>query len=122
MQRPLSPHLQVYSPQLTSVLSIFHRITGVFLILFAVFCVALVYYISAGPSSFERFVAFSAHPIVKIMLIGLFCCLSYHFFNGLRYLVWSNGTGLNLKIYYWSGYLVLGLTFIVTLLFGVYCL
>ena len=54
LQRPLSPHLQIYRPQITSVLSIMHRITGILLSLGALLLVAWVAATAAGPDATEK--------------------------------------------------------------------
>ena len=68
--RPLSPHLQIYKPQITSVLSILHRMTGVGL---AVGALMLVYWLNAaayGPEAFERAQSFLAHWFGRLLLFG----------------------------------------------------
>ena len=57
-ERPISPHLQVYKPQITSVLSIFHRITGVALTFGLILLVAWIFTLSLGEEYFEYFVMF----------------------------------------------------------------
>ena len=104
--RPLSPHLQVYKPQLTSVLSILHRMTGVGL---AVGALMLVYWLNAaayGPEAFERTQAFLAHWFGKLLLFGWTWALFYHLCNGIRHMFWDAGKGLELPQVYLTGWLV----------------
>lgn len=112
--RPLSPHLQVYNPQITSVLSILHRMMGVALSFGSVF---LIYWLSAaayGPDAFARAQAFFGSPIGQLILLGLTFSLFYHLANGIRHLFWDVGLGFNMSVLRASGVLVvlvsLGLT------------
>ena len=105
--RPLSPHLQVYRPQLTSVLSITHRLTGVAL---AVGTLLLVWWLVAaasGPEAYATVQGFLGSIIGRLMLFGWTLALFYHLSNGIRHLFWDAGYGLELKSAYASGWLVL---------------
>ena len=114
VERPLSPHLQIYRPQLTSVLSILHRVTGVALgvgaLLFAWWLLAAAH----GPGQFETVRAFMASWVGRLLLLGFTFSLFYHLCNGIRHLFWDAGRGFGLKAVYASGWLVvaasLGLT------------
>lgn len=119
-ERPLSPHLQVYRPQLTSVLSILHRITGVAL---AVGTLLLVWWLAAAASGAEAFGAaqgFIGSVIGRLLLFGWTFALFYHLANGIRHLFWDAGYGYELTAAYRSGWLVVaaaaGLTVIVWLI------
>lgn len=112
--RPLSPHLQVYDPQITSVLSILHRLTGVALSLGGVF---LVYWLSAGaygPEAFDRAQQFFGSWFGQLVLLGLTFSLFYHLSNGVRHLIWDVGLGFELPMLRATGIVVvivaLGLT------------
>ena len=114
--RPLSPHLQVYKPQLTSGLSILHRITGVAL---AVGTLLLVYWLAAlgyGPRSFATAQAFMGSWFGQLLLFGWSVALFYHLSNGIRHLVWDAGFGFEIPQIYRSGYAVLASTAILTVL------
>ncbi len=114
--RPLSPHLQVYRPQITSVLSITHRITGVAL---AVGALVLVYWINAaayGPDAFERAQAYMSHWFGRLLLFGWTLCLFFHLCNGVRHLFWDAGMGFELPQVRMSGWLVLIATVVLTIL------
>lgn len=104
--RPLSPHLQVYRPQLTSILSITHRGTGIFLALGALYLVCWLLAIASGPEAYASVSAFSASIIGRLLLLGWTFSLFYHLANGIRHLVWDAGVGLDLKTTYMSGWLV----------------
>ena len=112
--RPLSPHLQVYRPQLTSVMSIMHRASGAVLatgsLLVALWLVAL----AAGTTVFNPVVDAIQHPLGQLVVLGYSLALVYHGLNGIRHLMWDLRIGLEIKQVYQSGYLVLGLTVLVT--------
>lgn len=113
--RPISPHLQVYKPQLTSVLSILHRITGVAL---AVGTILLVYWLIAaasGPVAFATAEALIGSWIGRILLFGWTFALYFHLSNGIRHLFWDAGFGFELKTVYASGWTVVVLAGVLTL-------
>ena len=105
-QRPLSPHLQIYSWQLTSVLSILHRITGIAL---SVGTLLLVYWIIAAAAGQETFAAaqeFMGSILGRLLLFGWTLAFFYHLANGIRHLVWDTGRGFELRTVYASGWVV----------------
>ena len=113
--RPISPHLQVYRPQLTSVLSILHRITGVAL---AIGTILLVYWLIAaasGPVAFASAEALIGSWIGRILLFGWTFALYFHLTNGIRHLFWDAGFGFELKTVYASGWTVVALAAVLTL-------
>ncbi len=104
--RPLSPHLQVYRPQLTSVLSILHRATGIGL---AAGTLLLVWWLIAsatGPTAFDLVQSFIGSLLGRLLLLAWSFALFYHLCNGIRHLVWDTGRGFELKTAYASGWLV----------------
>ena len=96
-ERPLSPHLQVYRPQVTSVMSAFHRITGVG----NSFGAALVgwWFIAAasGEGAFGFIDGLLTSWLGHVVLIGFAFSLCYHLCNGLRHLLWDAGYGFELE-------------------------
>ena len=113
--RPLSPHLQVYRPQLTSVLSIVHRLTGVAL---AVGTLLLVYWLAsaaAGPESFDNAQAVIGSFFGRLCLFGWTYALFYHLCNGIRHLYWDAGFGFELPEVYKTGWAVVGASGLLTL-------
>ena len=104
--RPLSPHLQVYRPQITSVLSILHRITGVALGLGAVWVVAWLYLAAKGGPSFDTLRAFNSSWLGVLLLLGFAFALYYHLCNGIRHLAWDAGYGFDLKTTTLTGWVV----------------
>lgn len=113
-ERPLSPHLQVYRPQLTSVLSIFHRMTGVVLGGGTLFLTGWLVAAAGGPEWYACAEAFFGSWLGYAVLFGFSVCLMYHLCNGIRHLFWDAGIGFELKEAYSSGYAVLGATVILT--------
>ena len=103
--KPLSPHLTIYKPQITSLMSISHRFSGTFqslgnLIIFLYFCVILVsenYYNYAN--------LFFNSLLGKIFLFLYIFSICYHLFNGIRHLIWDIGLGFEIKNVYYSGYI-----------------
>lgn len=106
MQRPLSPHLQIYKPQLTSVMSILHRITGVGIVKIMLYVVFFLYALMAGEECYNTFCNFLNHPIISVGIILALACVYYHILNGVRYLFWGFGIGLELKQVYRSGWII----------------
>ena len=108
--RPISPHLQIYKPQITSILSISHRFTGIilylstFLISFWLFCIAFNNNLKIILDSFF----FS--NLGKIILFFITFSFIYHFLNGIRHLVWDFGYGFNIKNVYLTGFIIIILT------------
>lgn len=112
--RPLSPHLQIYRPQLTSVLSILHRITGIVLSLGAFVLAWWLLAVAQGGDAYARAAGFLASPFGKLVLVGFSLALVYHLLNGIRHLLWDAGWGFKLPQVYRSGYVVVGLTVVFT--------
>jgi succinate dehydrogenase / fumarate reductase cytochrome b subunit len=115
-KRPLSPHLQVYRPQLTSILSITHRMSGVAL---SVGTLLLVYWLAAaatGPEAFESAQSFVGSFLGRLLLFGWTIGLFFHLCNGIRHLVWDIGRGFELDDVYRSGWTVVVATALLSLL------
>ena len=114
--RPLSPHLSIHKKVLTSIFSITHRITGIWLSVGSILISIWFLLLSLGPNYFSYFEMVSKNILFKLILfiwtIGIF----YHLFNGCRKLYWSFGIGMDLITVYRSGYIVLVLTLISTAL------
>ncbi len=112
--RPLSPHLQVYRPQLTSVMSISHRISGILLSLGMVVVVLWLLALASGPEAFERINTVLATPIGLIAMLVWTFSLFYHLLNGIRHLLWDAGWLLDLRGAYASGWIVLVASVVMT--------
>ena len=115
-ERPISPHLQVYKPQITSVLSIFHRITGVALTFGLILLVAWIFTLSLGEEYFEYFVMFIKSWFGLLILFGFTFALNYHLCNGIRHLFWDAGYGYEIETVQKSGLAVLVVSFVLTIL------
>ncbi len=104
---PLSPHLQIYKPQITSLLSISHRITGFALnfsltiLVIGLFCIAL------GETYFIYFIGILNTIPLKIILFITILGFTYHLLNGLRHILWDFGLFLENKSSTILGYLVI---------------
>ena len=114
--RPLSPHLGIYKKVLTAVFSIFHRITGFGLSIGSILIVIWIAILALGPNYFFIFKAISSFFIFKIILLIWTIGFFFHLFNGIRYIFWSFGLGMELKTVYNSSYLVILLTFLSTII------
>ena len=113
-QRPLSPHLQVYRPQLTSMMSITHRATGVALTSGTLLLAAWLFAVATGGDTYAVAALAVAHPLGQFVLFGYSVALIYHALNGVRHLSWDLGFGLTIPDVYRSGHIVLFLTFLLT--------
>lgn len=116
VHRPLSPHLQVYRPQLTSVLSILHRATGIALAVGALYLAVWVICAAASPRTYATFQGFNGSVVGRIVLGGWLFAAFYHLSNGIRHLFWDAGYGFELKDAYRSGWIVVGVSAVATLL------
>ena len=115
-KRPLSPHLQIYRPQLTSVLSITHRLTGFALSLVILLSPAILYFLTLSKDSHTLVMSVFQYSFVKLVLFLAIFGLSYHLCNGIRHLAWDAGYGLDLDSSYKSGYAVVAISLGITLL------
>lgn len=115
-ERPLSPHLQIYRPQLTSVLSILHRATGVAL---AVGTLLLTYWLvaaAAGPAAYKDAQAVIGSMLGQLLLFLWSWSLFYHLCNGIRHLFWDAGYGFDLQAVYRSGRYIIWVPLALTVL------
>lgn len=114
-ERPLSPHLQIYKMhQLTTLLSLLHRSTGIVL---AVGTILLVYWltaIAAGPEAYAQLQECFGHWFMQLLLFGWTFCLFYHLCNGIRHLFWDIGKGFEISTLYKSGTVVVIVAAILT--------
>ncbi len=113
--RPLSPHLQIYKPQLTSVLSITHRLCGIVLSVGSLFLVWWLVAAASGDAAFATAQAFWGSWFGILLLVGWTFALFFHLSNGIRHLVWDAGYGFALREAYLSGWIVLGASAALTL-------
>ncbi len=114
--RPLSPNIQIYRPQLTSVLSIANRISGVALAAYAVGLVIWLIAAATGPDADATVDAFIRSWIGQVVLFGCTFSLFLHLCGGIRHLAWDAGYGFSLRAIYVSGWTVVGASVALTLL------
>ena len=114
VHRPLSPHLQIYRPQLTSMLSILHRATGIALSVGALYLAIWVIYAAGKADTYAGFQSFNASILGRVLLGGWLFSVYYHLCNGIRHLFWDAGYGFELKDAYRSGWLVVGVSALAT--------
>lgn len=105
--RPLSPHLTIYKPQITSVLSIAHRITGFFLSL-GLLSIAIFVVIASISNNWFVFIQGIILSILgKLVLFMWTLATFYHLLNGIRHLFWDYGYGFEIKNATISGWMVI---------------
>lgn len=113
--RPLSPHLQVYRPQITSVLSFAHRVTGVFL---GACGVALVGWLTAaalGPGTYSTAQVLLRSWLGQLLLFAGVFSFFLHLCGGIRHLFWDAGVGFRLRTIYLSGWAVVATSAVLTI-------
>jgi succinate dehydrogenase / fumarate reductase cytochrome b subunit len=116
MNRPLSPHLQIYRWQLTSILSILHRLTGIGLSIVIPLLIIWLGALSAGEDIFLMVFHYYTSPPGLVVLLLILWAFYYHLLNGIRHLAWDGGYGFSLPATYRSGWLVVALSFGLTAL------
>ena len=104
--RPLSPHLQIYRPQITSVLSISHRATGLALSAGTLLLVWWLVALTRGPEAFASVQSFVGSWAGRLLLLGWTFSLFFHLANGIRHLCWDAGYGFEIKTAETSGWVV----------------
>jgi succinate dehydrogenase / fumarate reductase, cytochrome b subunit len=114
-ERPTSPHLQIYSWQITNTLSILHRMTGVALSGFLPFLVCWLMIIGAGETEYAKWEECLKSPIVQIMLVGWLWAFCYHLCTGVRHLFWDMGYGFDKATYQSSGRIAVGVSTLLTI-------
>jgi len=113
--RPLSPHLQVYKPQLTTFMSITHRATGIALGVGTLMLVCWLIAAATGETAFAEVQAFLGSIIGRLLLLGWSYALFYHMCNGLRHLFWDAGKGFEIETAYLTGRIVIGASVLLTI-------
>ena len=117
--RPLSPHLGIYRKQISSVLSTFHRLTG--LALFGGLSLASWWFIIWVFYKFDpALLHVSKYWMFKFVAFILSFCSFYHLCTGLRHLMWDSGIGFSIKAINQTGWLAVALASFMTLIFWCY--
>jgi succinate dehydrogenase / fumarate reductase cytochrome b subunit len=112
----LSPHLTIYRPQLTSLLSILHRLSGVALYVFACLWAILLFYADVRSGLGLRVIfSWISSSLGQVFTFCWLLCLFFYCLCEVRYAFWDAGWGFDLSTVYFSGYSVLGVTFFASL-------
>ena len=91
--RPLSPHLSIYRPMLSMMMSIAHRITGAALYFGTLLLVWWLLAVASGPDAYTTFQWAASSVIGRLVLFGYTWALLHHMLGGVRYLIWDTGRG-----------------------------
>ena len=94
--RPLSPHLQIYRPQINMVMSVFHRLTGCALYFGALLIAWWLIAAATGPDYFVFVNGLFATWVGMVVIVGYTWALIHHMLGGLRHLLWDTGSGLDI--------------------------
>jgi len=114
LERPLSPHLQIYRWSVTMFSSIFHRMTGIALGAGTLIVAWWLIATAMGPDAYADFAAVAGHWFGRLVLLGFTVAFTYHLLNGIRHLVWDSGVGFEKSTARFSGWLVIVLTGLLT--------
>lgn len=114
--RPLSPHLQIYKLPLPAVLSITHRLTGLFLVMILWLLILGLVCLTYFPGCYGKYYHYISSGFGQLILGSGLVCFYFHLLNGIRHLFWDAGYGFSLKATYISGISVVLMTGILTLL------
>jgi succinate dehydrogenase / fumarate reductase cytochrome b subunit len=93
VQRPISPHLQIYKPTLTMMMSIVHRITGAALYAGTILLVWFLLAVASGANAYAKVQWFTGTIIGQVILFGYTWALIHHMFGGIRHFIWDLGYG-----------------------------
>ena len=113
-QRPLSPHLMIYKPQLTSMMSITHRATGAALAMGSLLVVWWIVALATGAEYYSFVQSIISSWYGQFVLFGFTVAVFYHLSNGIRHLFWEFGYNLTIQGVHRSGYMVLVSTIVLT--------
>jgi succinate dehydrogenase / fumarate reductase cytochrome b subunit len=121
-QRPLSPHLQIYSKQVQMMTSITHRATGIALTVGGLLVVCGLLQLAAGEDSFNHFRRLIGSPLGMILLLGWSWSLFFHLCNGIRHLIQDAGLGYEISQFVRSSWLSVVGSIVLTVLVWAYIL
>ena len=119
-KNPLSPHLQIYRWQISSLLSITHRISGVINLLALILIFFWLIFLGSGESNYELFLLIINSFFGKFILIGFTWSMNFHLLSGIRHLVWDLGYGFEIKTANISGIIVIITSLVVTVIFWLF--
>lgn len=115
-KRPLSPHLSIYRPQLTTVTSIINRATGVSLLVGGVLFVAWLLSAAISPAAYDSVNWLMTSWIGDLVMLLSLWALWYHTLAGVRHLYWDSGRGMDIEIAEKLGWAVIGGSVVLTVL------
>ena len=115
-KNPLSPHLQIYRWQISSLLSITHRITGILNLFGLIFISAWICSAGIGENLFEYFSVLLKSFLGKFILLSFTWSMSYHLLSGIRHFFWDLGYGYEIKTANISGIVVIVSSLFMTVL------
>ncbi len=95
-QRPLSPHIQIYTPRINMVMSIVHRITGAALYVGTILLAWWLVAAAVAPAYFDFVAGILGSPLGLVVLFGYTWALMHHMAGGIRHLIWDTGRGFDL--------------------------
>src|SRR6266545_1552178 len=93
VERPLSPHLFIYKPMLTMMMSIVHRLTGAALYFGTLLVAWWLLAAASGPNAYAGFGSFMGSFVGRFILFGYTWALVHHALGGIRHLIWDTGRG-----------------------------
>jgi len=117
VERPLSPHLQIYRWQITMTMSILHRVTGVGLTLGLFILTWWLAAAATSPEAYQQFRVIVSHPLGIVVMIAFSYAMFYHTCTGLRHLLLDTGKYFTIPEIYKSGYTALAGSFVLTAVF-----
>ena len=119
-KNPLSPHLQIYRWQISSLLSITHRISGIINLLALILIFFWLIFLSLGESNYELFLLAINSFFGKFILIGFTWSMCFHILSGIRHLAWDLGYGFEIKTANISGIIVIIISLFLTVVFWIF--
>ena len=117
---PLSPHLQIYRWQVSSLVSITHRISGIINLLALILIFFWLAVLSLGESNYELFLLIINSFVGKFILIGFTWSMFFHLLSGIRHLAWDMGYGFEVKTANISGVIVIIFSLAMTIIFWLF--
>tara|TARA_Y100000814_G_scaffold240636_1_gene185071 strand:+ start:178 stop:564 length:387 start_codon:yes stop_codon:yes gene_type:complete len=119
-KNPLSPHIQIYRWQISSLLSITHRISGIINLLALILIFFWLIFLSLGESNYELFLLAINSFFGKFILIGFTWSMCFHILSGIRHLAWDLGYGFEIKTANISGIIVIIFSLFLTIVFWIF--
>jgi len=116
VQRPISPHIGIYRKQITSVLSILHRLTGIALYVGSFLLIAFLLVVAYAPEQYENLHELLSSFVGRLALFGWTLAFFFHLLNGIRHLFWDMGKGFEIPNVNKTGWLVLFLTIVFSII------